>query len=173
MNLNTLTKTVVLLIAAMLGACGSSDQQTTDLTCQEASCDPLASCDDSSGNAVCECPQGYDDPQNDGSQCVKQDVQTAQLRVSSVTPLLEDNTITIQVYQFQYTRARATSKNLVTVSFSQAVDPATAKEITNYHIEGLSISEVSVSHRSVTLTTSDQTPGARYTVTTENIQRLD
>jgi hypothetical protein len=32
-------------------------------------CDPLASCDDSSGAAVCTCPAGYSDPNLDGTLC--------------------------------------------------------------------------------------------------------
>jgi len=49
------------------------DGSSSDSLCVSAACDELASCDDSSGVAVCTCPTGYDDPKGDGTSCVDVD----------------------------------------------------------------------------------------------------
>ena len=41
--------------------------------CDTASCDPLASCDETSGVAVCKCPPGYVDKNLNGTDCTDKD----------------------------------------------------------------------------------------------------
>ena len=65
----------------------------------------------------------------------------------------------------------ATDRLHVAVVFSKAMVPATATNIANYAISGLSVSAASISgdHRTVTLTTSLQGEGTQYTVTVNNV----
>ena len=62
------------------------------------------------------------------------------------------------------------SFNAVTVRFSEPVTAASAGTAGNYSIPGLTISGVTVLNpTSVRLTTSQQTPGSRYTLTINNV----
>lgn len=58
------------VVGAMVYGCGDGVVKAPKPhTCAEASCDPVARCDDSSGAAVCACPVGYRDPNADGTIC--------------------------------------------------------------------------------------------------------
>jgi len=66
------------------------------------------------------------------------------------------------------------SKNSVSAVFSEPVDPASAKNVSNYDIEGIVISQISLNSRTATLTTSDHSEagGGIYTLTASGVKDL-
>jgi hypothetical protein len=52
---------------------GATQTGTTAKSCQDLKCKDPATCSEQDGKARCSCPDGYDDPNNDGSDCVDKD----------------------------------------------------------------------------------------------------
>ncbi|MFM8358968.1 MAG: PA14 domain-containing protein, partial [Verrucomicrobiota bacterium] len=97
--------------------------------------------------------------------------QNAQGQVTSADAVLTVNADTVAPTLASVRGSE--SFNTVTVAFSEAVTAASAGNAGNYSIAGLSISGVTVlSPTSVRLTTAAQTPGARYTLTVNNVADL-
>ncbi len=59
----------LLLAAGALVASGCGSSSPAPTTCATAACAAQATCDDSSGRAVCTCLPGYADPHGDGTSC--------------------------------------------------------------------------------------------------------
>ena len=60
---------IVVCSVAFIGCKSSKSNGGEKDPCQDADCDPLATCVSQGGSATCSCPEGYDDTNGDGTEC--------------------------------------------------------------------------------------------------------
>ncbi|MEA3476436.1 MAG: Ig-like domain-containing protein, partial [Candidatus Cloacimonadota bacterium] len=68
--------------------------------------------------------------------------------------------------------ANATSSTTVNIIFSEQISQQSAETVSNYNINGLTVSEANlqIDEKTVILTTSEQTEGTIYTITINNVE---
>ncbi len=105
--------------------------------------------------------------------------ETYTVTVSNVSRAADGEALTLNTAAFtgrtRFNVSSASSGSNVTlrVTFDAAPNPTEATMLGNYDVPGLTLSGIALSGNTVTITTSNQTGAASYTVTVTDVTRLD